>query len=220
MTAELAIGLVDDDADQRATIKKNIVARLKGTGLRVVDSPPFANLDSYLTWIREENIGTLVIDWRLNERGMDAEPVTYEGKSVVSTVHAQLPFFPIFVITAYSESEDVKAEGGSVEQVVNRGEFRNLADQLTERFRRAAGRFSADQERKLARMSKLAKEVALGTGGEAQMNELRALQAELQLACEPAEVLTDGALLSEADTVQQEAKELARRIEELLGEEA
>ena len=217
MASPITIGLVDDDADRRGTAAKTLRRRLEREGYRVIDRHPFASVDDYSSWISEEAISALIIDWRLNLRGDGQQPpVAYEGDQVVNAVHRARPFFPIFVLTAYAPDPDVLEHNEHVEIILDRIKFSRDPAVLIARVRRASGRYSSAQQEKLDRIAELAETSAVRQLTSGERKELHALQEELRIAFDPNTPLTEGTALEAGDEVVGKCEDLIRRIEEAL----
>lgn len=215
----VTIGLVDDDTDKRGTLLKSLGRLVKDDSIAFVDIFPLDDPRDYVSWIAENRIHAIVMDWRLNEqKGATGGPVGYEGDAVVTELRKKLPYFPIFVLTAYADSENVDAHGADVELIEDRVKFGKSSDKLVQRLKRAAARFSESQQQKLARVSELAKLCAVGNANADQRKELRGLQAELNLGVVSDAALTQSSALDEAQKIVDTADDLLNRIKTKLAE--
>ena len=97
------IGIVDDRDDVR-TIMLDTVELALSDGWEAIAIPPLSSLDSYPSWISQEEIVVLLIDERLNEVANVNGAVDYEGHDLVDYMRQHMPEFPIFVVTSYKEN--------------------------------------------------------------------------------------------------------------------
>lgn len=214
----VTIGIVDDDNDKRGTLLKSLKKAVQDDSIEFIDIFPLASPDDYLAWISGNNINAIVMDWRLNEQSNGGNPVNYQGDALVKTIRAHLPYFPIFVLTAYAKDEDVDSHTADVELIEDRTEFGKDKGKLVKRLIRAASRFSKARERQLSRVSDLAKLCAIGKATAKDRAELRDLQNELNLAVLSESTLTQSSALEGAQALVDKSDKLIAKIEKTLEE--
>jgi DNA-binding NarL/FixJ family response regulator len=213
------IGLIDDDTAKRGTLRKSLVRLMDDDSIEIVDIYPLDDPRDYVSWVAQNDIHAIVMDWRLNEQKEKASgPVAYEGDAVVKEIRKKKPHFPIFVLTAYSQSENVESHGADVELIESRVDFGKSSDKLIKRLVRAAARFSESQQTKLARISELAVLCAKGEAKAAQKKELRSLQAELSLGVVSDAALTQSSAIDDAQKIVDSADSLLLKIKAKLAE--
>ena len=176
-----AIAVVDDRDDIRATVVRNIEMSI-GNGWEVVSTPPLPCLDDYLAKITEDCIAVLVVDERLNEEGVG---VDYTGHDLAKFLRRYFPDFPIFMVTAFENDEELEEHGVVLDNVLSRKQFVDDADTWVPRFRRAGQRFFDVYGGHLADLSALAEKSAIGEITPAEEARLRELQATLNVGFLP-----------------------------------
>jgi len=99
------IGIIDDNFDQRETLRLSLEVYLENNDstFEVVDIFPFVTetFEEYFQWIKDENIVCLIFDERMNnetENGIG--PVGYKGDQLVSIIRERFKDIPIYVITS------------------------------------------------------------------------------------------------------------------------
>lgn len=215
----ITIGLVDDDGDKRGTLLKTLKRTIKDESVAFVDIFPLDDPGDYISWIAQNQIHAIVIDWRLNEQSSGkGSPVKYQGDAIVKAIRVKLPYFPIFVLTAYATDDDVDMHDSDVELIEDRTEFGMDRDKLAKRLIRAASRFSESKQKQLSRVSELAKLCAIGKASTAQKKELRELQDQLQLGVVSDAALTQSEALCDAQNALDATNKLIENIEKKLAE--
>lgn len=171
------VGIIDDRLDHRQTLKRGLDLELSGEW-QSVDSEPLASLEEYMSWLSEHDVSVLLLDEKLQEQAT----VGYDGHDVVSHLRKILPTFPIFVITAYPEDEELKKKFSDVEEIIPRAEFSRHTSEFVPRFLRAAQRYLNSFQAELAELSEKSKKIAEGVATEDDIKTVEAIQAKLELA--------------------------------------
>jgi hypothetical protein len=145
-----------------------------------VDSPPLSSVKEYPFWLQGKDIQTLIIDERLNEQKDDgSEHAEYYGHDVVDAIRKALPTFPIFVVTAFKDDEELLKRYKAVEGVFDRNSLLKELDVNVSRMLRAGEHFAVTRKSDLARLSELATKAAVGKASEKDFEDIRVLQVAL-----------------------------------------
>ena len=171
------VGIIDDRLDHRQTLKRGLDLELSGEW-QSVDSEPLASLDEYMSWLSEHDVCVLLLDEKLHEQAA----VGYDGHDVVSHLRQILPTFPIFVITAYPDDEELRKKFSDVEEIIPRSAFSRQTSEFVPRFLRAAQRYLNSFQAELAELSDKSKKIAAGIATLDDINKVEAIQAKLDLA--------------------------------------
>jgi DNA-binding NarL/FixJ family response regulator len=174
MTRYFAI--LDDSTDAKETVVRVLPSALPA-GWGLLECPLLASPADYPDWLVQNNVGVLLVDQRLNEEvPAGTEPVTYKGSDVLQTVRRAMPGFPLVVLTAYSNDEDLVASKGKADYVLGRPAFLIEMKDHVERLVRHATDFLATFEVQLAEFTALAQKKAQGQTTAADQVRLGALQ--------------------------------------------
>src|SRR5687768_16576898 len=115
------IGIIDDRADHRETVRRTIELRLRRfQGWAAVDSEPLAAVTDYPSWIAENDVAVLVLDERLTEsRRVRDVTVNYNGHHVVQFLRTTYRDLPIYVVTAYPDDTDLRRHLAAVDDIID-----------------------------------------------------------------------------------------------------
>ena len=212
----ITIAFFDDDEGLRTSIVRMLELKLRDKDVRILDESPLATAADYPEWLVRNKVDVLFIDWRLDERPSPSGlPVNYQGGAIVDAVREKLPFFPVFVLTAYATSDDVRAHSSEVEVVQDRNQLFEDPMTVLERARRAAGRYSDGEQQKIRQLSELSQAAVTRELSDNERTRLRALQAEFSKAAEATIVLTDDRAFGEAEQALQRCEQLIGDFEKL-----
>jgi len=180
------IGIIDDNKDQRETLKLVLSAHLEGadSSLGVIDIFPFdtKTFEEYFSWIEQNNIVFLIFDEMMhNESEGKTGPVGYRGNQLVEIIRKRFKDIPIYVITAHKGDSDLQSKFSEFEDIIGRQEFIDDGVKWVSRFIRAAQRYLAENTDELEEFQTLAKQAATGKITEEDLIKLKAIQTKLQL---------------------------------------
>lgn len=175
------IGIIDDRADFRTTLKRRIGLSLKKQNIAwdILDIYPFADLQDYVVWIKEFDIVLLIVDERLQEGNHEALNVNYNGSKLIEFIREVLPEFPVFAITSYPNDEDLQSQFPLFDEILSRDEFFKKPDDYAMRFVRAAQRYLGVYSKQLIRISEISELIATGKAESKDIDELKLLQQYL-----------------------------------------
>jgi CheY-like chemotaxis protein len=205
------VGIIDDRLDHRETLKRALDLALTGKW-QSVDSAPLPSLEDYTRWFREHEINVLLLDEKLQEQGA----VGYDGHDVVSYLRRILPTFPIFIITAYPDDEELRRKFSDIEEIIPRLEFSKRPNEFVPRFLRAAQRYSDSFQAELAELSEKSRKIAEGVATADDVSKTEALQVKLGLEFTSLFLRDRSEWLKEVDTKLREYEKLRTEIEEFL----
>jgi hypothetical protein len=182
-----AIAIIDDNTDHSETLQLRLEYFLKkfGSDLRVVTQFPFHNIEVYFEFIDNNDIVELILDERLNDVSAGkAGPVNYKGSELVLELRKRLKDFPIFMVTTYNDTAEVRESENQFEYVISREEI-TMDDEGGQRFVpifiRAAQRYLNTNSSELTEFNKLTELVATGGANLNDYERLKALQIKLEL---------------------------------------
>lgn len=180
------IGIIDDNFDQRETLRLSLEAYLENNDstFEIIDIFPFVTetFQEYFKWIKDENIVCLIFDERMNnetEKGIG--PVNYRGDQLVSVIRERFKDIPIYVITSNKGDDELTAKFSEFEDIIERQEFINEGDKYVNRIIRATQRYLDENKIELQEFQKLSEKVASGEYSQAEYDSLLALQTKLHL---------------------------------------
>jgi len=180
------IGIIDDQKDQRKTLKLALESYLERveSDLEVIDIFPFVteSFDEYFSWIEDENIKCLIFDEMMhNDSEGEKGPVGYKGNELVEIIRARVKDIPIYVVTSSANSEELLKKFSEFEDIIDREDFINEGDKFVNRIVRASQRFLESNKNELEELQYLSEKVAIGKANESELKRLKALQVKLHL---------------------------------------
>jgi len=211
------IAVVDDRKTERKQLVRGItLSEGVPDGWEVEGFNPLNNLDDYFDWIGEEDVAVLVLDERLREEREDVEVhVDYDGHDVVDKIRTKHPTFPIFVVTAVPDDQNVSDRFSSVEAIIDRADFVKDSDKLVPRIVRSGQRFFDTNEDRLSEMESLSRLVAQDEASEEDLKRLEALRQHFQLPYED-QIQTPDSWIAEFERAQGDLKSLEAEMSEML----
>lgn len=180
------IGIIDDNFDQRETLRLSLGVYLENNDstFEVIDIFPFVTetFQEYFQWIKDENIVCLIFDERMNnetENGIG--PVGYKGDQLVSIIRERFKDIPIYVITSNKGDDELTAKFSEFEDIIERQEFIDEGDKYVNRIIRATQRYLDENKNELHEFQKLSEKIASGEYNKEEYESLLALQTKLHL---------------------------------------
>lgn len=168
--------ILDDRADGKESIVRVLPHELpEGWGL--IEAPLLTSAADYPDWIVANGVGVLLVDQLLNEEvPAGGDPITYKGSDVLQTVQRAMPGFPLVVLTAYSNDQDLVDNKGKADYVMSRATFLVEMNDYVERLVRHATDFLSNYQKQLSEFSSLSQKKAQGQSSAAEQARLEALQ--------------------------------------------
>ncbi|MDX1960954.1 MAG: hypothetical protein SFU98_20460 [Leptospiraceae bacterium] len=146
------------------------------TNWDVICIKPFSDKKDYVNWIKENDIATLILDERLNEKDIG---VNYKGSQIISYLRENFKELPIYSFSAFAdEDKDIITNATLFESVVDKD---NFVENYFERSLRAAQRYWNTYQKELNSISNISKKLALGNASEKEVAELKSLQTKLMI---------------------------------------
>lgn len=209
------IGIIDDRDDVR-TIMIDSVRLALPDGWEAIDISPFSSLDTYPSWISQEEIAVLIIDERLNEVASASGAVHYEGHDLVDYMRLHIPEFPIFVVTSYKEdAHELEERFKDVEDIITRNQFYERSGDYISRIIRAGQRYLQAFEHELAELADFAKKSAAGEAVSSEERErAKAIQTKIETAFPIENIASRGEWLSQMEQLITELEALKTDIEQ------
>jgi len=206
------IAIIDDRKDFRDTIKTNVDLALE-QGWQSLDIDPLENLEQYPHWIKENGIGAILIDERLNERVERTNNyVTYCGHDFVDYIRKMFATLPIFIITSYPNDDSLLERFKDVEEIIDRTDFNKNPNNYVPRFMRSTQQFLDTFEKELVELSKLASNAALGKIDLAEKERMKAIQAKIGFAFPSDIFLERSNIIDECEKVLDQLDELKNEL--------
>lgn len=177
----MILGIVDDKRTQRTSFKRKIERNLKNTPWSVIDRKPFFDLNDYPQWILENEISALILDERLNEEAVDGKNVGYYGHEVAEFIRASIPDMPLYSITNYERTADLRNSISSFNLVLGRSKFDGDIENYLNTITKSGEDYFRKNSQKLSRLGEIAELIASGSISNELMEEMKALQTYLSI---------------------------------------
>lgn len=215
------IGLIDDKKDQRESTRKLIQNHLdqKYKGWECIDTYPFKeDLSLYVAWIGEHDIAVLVIDEQLQEEpATEGWNVDYNAHNLIDFIRAAYPIFPVFAMTAYSVTEELKKKNGAFDDILEKEEFSEDSEGLTDRFVRAGQRFTEVNQEELDKLSEISRALAEGKKVDAgEIAQAKAIQERLGIPFTIDRIMNRSEALTEFNKQLNDLEKIAQEIKQFL----
>ena len=180
------IAIIDDNHEQRETLKRAIEAYLerRESTLEVIDIYPFETEDFqvYIDWINSENILVLIFDERMhNESENGKGPVGYKGNELVSIIRKSFKYIPVFTVTSHIDDDELQEKFGEFEYIVGREDFIDNGANYVDIIIRSSQRYLDENQNELSEYDHLTKLIASGKGKSEDIDRLKALQIKLHI---------------------------------------
>jgi hypothetical protein len=180
-----AVGIIDDRVDVRDSTKKKVKRELKKQNIpwEVVDISPLEHMEHFARWVQENEIVVLLVDERLNEQPIENTQiyVDYSGHDLVKLLREGYKELPIFIITAHEDDPNVLINEGDFDSVISRGSFTNRPEEFVKRFVRATNKYLEVNDKEYTQLSKLSEKIALGKATNKDVENVKKLQAKLEI---------------------------------------
>jgi hypothetical protein len=184
------IGIVDDREEQRKEIIIGIDLSDKlPVEWHLSSIPPLQKINEYPSWIVEHDIAVLIVDEKLNENSIaGGYHVSYYGHDLINylrELNGIFTDFPIFVITAYDTSPELKQEESNTEFIIKRRGWTREAGIWVPRIVRAGQRYFETHTNQLEKLGRISQKLALGEASEDEIKELDAIRVSFELPLSP-----------------------------------
>lgn len=219
--SEVRIAIVDDREDVRrsvvSTLEDAIENQELGDTWSILEVSPLGDVDDYPDWIRENSIGILIIDERLNELPSGEEAVDYLGSDVVSVIREHYKGLPIYGMTSYPTADALERNFGLFDDIVQRDELSEKADSYLQRFMRSYQSFLDVNESELAELNTLSEKIATKQANSIQKTRARAIQQNLSLRITAPALSTRSEWIDKYDDLASQLNETIMAAQEYLG---
>lgn len=207
------LGILEDRRDQRETLLTLATINLP-EGWVAVEIPLLQDPSRYPDWLLENDVPVMIADYRLNEQSdeHDQQPVEYMANRVIEEIHSRLPEYPIFILTAATEADELDATSGGAETIMRRQDFGRNTATVIQRMIRAGTRFSKRFTDNLSELGSLAALEASGTASAEDRERIRALQTFLGFEAISEASLYRDDLLSKLEAEIRELRELQQSL--------
>lgn len=182
MTKKIAV--IDDNADQRATVITNLEMGLEdiGSDLEIIGIEPFHEPNDYFNFIQSNDVCVILLDEKLHDQAnSNGHPVTYKGSELVDFLREKLKDLPIFAMTVIPTDSELIAKYNQYEGIISRQDFYDHTDKYTPIFWRAAKNYLQENISELDEFNRLTTEVAGGDNDPEKIKKLQALQVRLEI---------------------------------------
>lgn len=177
-----AIGLIDDRKDYRESVKILIEAELQERWT-VEELSPLDRLADYLKWIDDFEIGAIILDEKFERRSNSKSKLAqYQGHDLVDFIRSHYPTLPIFIITAYDETPELKNKFKDVEEILSKKEFGVKSKAYVARILRSAQRFLDTFQAELEELSETATKIATGKAKKKDIARAKAIQEKILIS--------------------------------------
>ena len=179
------IAIIDDDKDQRETLRRALGVYLKqqGSSLNVIDIFPFKDFQEYFPWIEKSSISALIFDERLHNQAEEGkDPVGYRGNELVTEIRKKFKDLPIFTVTSHADDADLQAKFGQFDHIIGREDFINDGLKFVSIITRSSQRYLDENQSELTEFGELTKLVASGKSSQEDNQRLNALQVKLNIS--------------------------------------
>lgn len=215
------VAIIDDRKDVRERLAKRIARHLKDENLtwKTVPMEPLPNPQDYQKWIVHEKIIFILVDERLTEEKLSNSSYnSYNGHDLVKEIRLTNKQLPIFMITAHPHDEQIEEMKGEFDDVISRTnlEDKESSRQYVKRFVRSTQTYLSNFQKEYERLAKLSELVALEQAKEVEINELKALQAKLEIPLSAFISKDRTDWLAELDKKTQEIEGLAAELDALI----
>jgi DNA-binding NarL/FixJ family response regulator len=211
----LKILVIDDRKAAREHVRELLETHLpEGSNVDVSDAFPLQDVEAYASHIREHDIAALILDERLGEvRDTETDQLTtYFGHEVISTLRAQLPDFPVYVVTTFKTDPDLSVKAADFEDIIDRDEFQINAQIYTNRIIRAAARFQDAMDSHLQTLTALTLKAAEGALTQEERENLEKTRTILGLPFTSSAEIVASDLLAQARAVALESEALVEKL--------
>jgi hypothetical protein len=150
---------------------------------KCLDVHPLEKMNEYPSWITEQDVAVMLLDERLHEQKTIGKPyVDYNGHDLVDYIRKRFKTLPIFVITSFSDDDELVDKFSDVEAIIPREVFTDKPKEYVPRFLRAGQKFIDTFQGELSELSERAKKIALGRAKRADVKRANAIRESLNLA--------------------------------------
>lgn len=141
---------------------------------------PLEDKKDYIRYIIDNKVILIVIDERLDVP-VNGKTVNYSGHDIVELIRKRNKEIPIFIITAFDESDELLLMEGQADGIISRGKFSNVQDsnQIIMRLVRSTHRYLQNYSKEYEDLATLSHKVVTGKATESESKRLTALRAKL-----------------------------------------
>ncbi|MCX2485070.1 hypothetical protein [Pedobacter sp. MR2016-24] len=178
------IGLIDDKDEARRAfkLKLDLVLEISYPGWQIIDTKPFADKESYRSWILENEISVLITDERLDEGPLVGGGFAdYFGSDLVVFLRNYFKDLPIFCLTNVEITDQLKASLSYFNLILGKSKFDSDLDNYLNLFVKSGISFYTEFNNELSRLGELSEKYALGDATEPEKSELHTIQTRLTL---------------------------------------
>ena len=178
------IAIIDDRAEERKILNDRIKHELKKLNITcdIVDFEPLPNIEDYPQWILDNKIDILIVDERLNTQKLtNGSYSIFNGHELITYIRKYNIHLPIFVITAYKETNELLSTVGNIDNIISRANFHKYSAEYIKTIIRVSNRYFEAYQKEFLQLSQLSEKIAKGTATAQEVDETRALQEKLQI---------------------------------------
>ncbi|MFD0932231.1 hypothetical protein ACFQ0R_06390 [Psychroflexus salinarum] len=217
------VAIIDDRLNERRRLSKRISRDIKAQGINwdIDHFDPLPQKEDYNKWIVQNKVVILIVDEKLKEGNVGGIHANYDGHDLVKEVRKTNKELPIVVISSYVDDEDeLESMKGDFDDIISRSDFIKSDEstkQYVNRFIRYTQNYLENFEKEYLKLAELSELVALDEANENQINELKALQAKLELPLSSFVITDRKKWLEELESKSKKLEELSKKLETLLG---
>lgn len=200
MSKKYRIGYLDEDEGYQA---KFYQAFKNEFDIKILPIENINNVYDVLRFINDEELDTLVVDYRLADSGQ----LTFNGDSVVDLINSQKKYFPLVMLTSYAQ--DAIAHMEDVYIVKDKEEIESSANLFLKQLETAIDRYQTKIITAENKIKELSEKKVLSIQEEEELLRLHIFMNEVDPEANqlPASLLTSSAINNISDLVK-ESKEL------------
>ncbi|MFT6638399.1 MAG: CheY-like chemotaxis protein [Flavobacterium sp.] len=217
------VAVIDDRKDVRKRLSKKFSRYLKQEGISwdVQHFDPLNDILDYPKWISHNKIVILIVDEKLRETPKISGGFhSYDGHDLVREIRKTNKQLPIYVVTAHADDEILIQMEGEFEGVIQRDKFHEdeSSNQQFKRIVRATQTYLENFNKEYLRLAELSGLIALNKATIEEKDELKALQAKMEIPLSSFISINRQEWIDELDNKTKELEELSSKIENFLKE--
>jgi hypothetical protein len=178
------IAIIDDKEASLKSFKRQITNALERLypEWKVIARKPFLDISEYPQWVIENEISVLILDEQLDgEAVVDGKNAEYSGHDLVKELRKRFKDLPVYSISSYAVSEDLKKSLSYFNLILSTGDFDNDndTDNYINLFVRSGINFYNEYQKELGRLGELSTKIAIGEATHEDLEEITSLQTRL-----------------------------------------
>jgi hypothetical protein len=182
----VVIGFIDDREDSRIELGESI-NRLSDTfdvETNFVHLAPLEKKEEYISWIQENGISVILLDYNLHVDVDENINIDYNGNILGQFLTEHFKDLPIFIFTSFPEIQELEDVKYKFNRIIHKTKF-NQNDEferdIFKLFINAGSNFHNNYHKKLERLGELSRKIALGQATNEEITEAKGIQQYLEI---------------------------------------